>query len=119
MAAVYPAGPEPMMMTSRTSVTACASLQDLPTPQPILGSGDSRLALERHLRDDVGVRRRAAGSHHPRLTRDRDDVRGLPVVGGLVHQRRHDAVGALRHAPLQPGRWLVETAAGRAPGGGR
>src|ERR1700733_4608201 len=101
-----------MMMTSRTSLTACAFLQDLPTPQPILGRGDSRLTLERHPRDDIGVGGRAAESHHPRLTRDRDDVRRLPVVGGLVHQARREAAGELPYAPLEPRRRLLRGNAG-------
>src|SRR5580693_10119885 len=104
MAAVYPAGPEPMTMTSRTSLTACAFLQDLPTPQPILGRGDSRLALERCLHDELRVGRRATASHHPHLSRHRDDVSRDSVVAGLVHQARRDAAGDRGHAPGELGR---------------
>src|ERR1700735_4452778 len=99
MAAVYPAGPEPMMMTSRTSLTACASLQDLPTPQPILGRGDSRIALERYCRDELRVGRPATESDPPNPSRHRDDVRRDPVIAGPVHQARRGAAGDLGHAP--------------------
>src|ERR1700722_16049734 len=107
-----------MMMTSRTSLTACASLQDLPTPQPILGRGDSRLALERYSRDELRVGRRATASYHPHLSRHRDDVSGESVVAGLVHQAGRGAAGDRGDAPGKLGRRPVAAGGGRGRGGG-